>query len=123
MIDEKIHFDSIPAYQDFESLELGPHVDEEVAGESVWTKNPPVGWSIDDSGVPGVGDPEWDGVTEWAGWSFADKAWWAETAGDQLRSEFTKAKVLLLLQMGMNGMISLMLMVIWTPSSVGHSMS
>ena len=30
-----------------------------------------------------------DGVTEWAGWSFADKAWWTETAEDQDRSTFT----------------------------------
>lgn len=29
-----------------------------------------------------------DGVTEWAGWSFADKAWWVETADDQQRSQF-----------------------------------
>ena len=30
-------------------------------------------------------------MTEWAGWSFADKDWWAEATGDQRRSEFTKA--------------------------------
>ncbi|MHC4499220.1 MAG: LamG domain-containing protein, partial [Planctomycetota bacterium] len=74
--------------EDFESLVLGPSVDEEVAGDEVWTKTPPAGWIIDDSGVPGAGDPANDGVTEWAGWSFADKNWWAETAGDQERSLF-----------------------------------
>ena len=74
--------------EDFESLVLGPSVDEEVAGDEVWTKTPPAGWIIDDSGVPGAGDPANDGVTEWAGWSFADKNWWAETAGDQDRSQF-----------------------------------
>ena len=74
--------------EDFESLVLGPSVDEEVAGSEVWTKTPPTGWAIDDTGVPGAGDPANDGVTEWAGWSFADKNWWAETAGDQQRSEF-----------------------------------
>jgi len=91
VIDEDVNLESIPAHQNFESLELGPPVDEAVAGQRVWTKNTPSGWSIDDSGVPGIGDPERDGVTEWAGWSFADKVWWTETAGDQLRSEFTKA--------------------------------
>ena len=74
--------------EDFEGLTLGPNVDEELAGDEVWTKAPPSGWAIDDSGVPGVGDPANDGVTEWAGWSFADKNWWVETAGDQQRSQF-----------------------------------
>ena len=75
--------------EDFEGLTLGSSVDEEVAADNVWTKMPPAGWSIDDSGVPGVGTDN-DGVTEWAGWSFADKDWYAQTAGDQGRAEFTK---------------------------------
>ncbi|MBN2313703.1 MAG: hypothetical protein JXM79_07215, partial [Sedimentisphaerales bacterium] len=74
--------------EDFEGLALGPNVDETLAGDEVWTKTPPLSWVIDDSGVPGVGDPATDGVTEWAGWSFADKNWWIETAGDQQRSQF-----------------------------------
>ncbi|MFH1718260.1 MAG: LamG domain-containing protein [Planctomycetota bacterium] len=74
--------------EDFEGLVLGPNVDEGLAGGEVWTKAPPEGWMIDDSGVPGAGDPANDGVTEWAGWSFADKNWWVETAGDQERSQF-----------------------------------
>ena len=74
--------------QDFEDLPLGASVDEGVAGTAVWTKTTPAGWTIDDSGVPGVGNPDLDGVTEWAGWSFADKDWWVETAGDQERSQF-----------------------------------
>jgi len=74
--------------EDFESLVLGPSVDEEIPGDEVWTKTPPADWTIDDSCVPGAGDPANDGVTEWAGWSFADKNWWAETAGDQGRSQF-----------------------------------
>ena len=74
--------------EDFEGLELGPNVDEGLAGDEVWTKTPPAGWTIDDSGVPGAGDPANDGVTEWAGWSFTDKNWWVETAGDQNRSQF-----------------------------------
>jgi len=81
----------LPFSEDFNGLALGPNVDEAVAGDNVWTKTAPEGWMIDDSGVPGVGDPATDGVTEWAGWSFADAAWWAEAAGDQRRSEFTLA--------------------------------
>ncbi|MBC8468839.1 MAG: LamG domain-containing protein [Planctomycetes bacterium] len=77
--------------EDFESLVLGPNVDEALAGGEVWTKIPPDGWAIDDSGVPGAGDAANDGVTEWAGWSFANKTWWAETAGDQDRSQFVLA--------------------------------
>ncbi|MDA0751515.1 MAG: hypothetical protein O2964_12465, partial [Verrucomicrobia bacterium] len=76
------------AMEDFESLPLGPNVNEELAGENVWTKETPRNMSIDDSGVAGVGNDETDGVTEWAGWSFANKEWWTQTAGDQRRSEF-----------------------------------
>jgi hypothetical protein len=75
--------------EDFEGLPLGPNVDEGVAGEAVWTKTAPEGWLIDDSGMPGVGDPATDGVTEWAGWSFANKDWWVQTAGNQDRVTFT----------------------------------
>jgi hypothetical protein len=77
--------------EDFEGLALGPNVDEAVAGDEVWTKTPPPDWTIDDTGVPGAGDPANDGVTEWAGWSFADKNWWVETAEDQERSQFVLA--------------------------------
>jgi len=76
--------------EDFEGLKLGPKVDEGEPGAKVWTKTPPPGWSIDDTGIPGVGNPAQDGVTEWAGWSFADRLWWVKTAGDQERSTFTK---------------------------------
>lgn len=100
VIEENVQLESIPAYQNFESLELGPPVDEALSGERVWTKNTPLGWSIDDSGVPGIGNPAQDGVTEWAGWSFADKAWWTEIAGDQLRSEFTKAEGIIVIADG-----------------------
>ncbi|MHC4145403.1 MAG: LamG domain-containing protein, partial [Planctomycetota bacterium] len=74
--------------EDFEGLALGPNVDEALAGDAVWTDTPPEGWAVDESGIPGIGDPATDGVTEWAGWAFADKAWWTETAGDQNRSQF-----------------------------------
>lgn len=73
--------------ENFDGLELGSSVDEEVAADGVWTKTAPAGWNVDDTGIPGVGT-DLDGVTEWAGWSFASKDWWVETAGDQRRSEF-----------------------------------
>ena len=75
-------------FEDFEGLDLGPNVDEALVGDAVWTDTPPAGWSVDESGIPGIGDPNTDGVTEWAGWAFADKAWWTQTAGDQDRSLF-----------------------------------
>lgn len=76
-------------HEDFEGLTLGPSVEESQFGEAVWTKTPPAGWTIDDSGVPGAGDPANDGMTEWAGWSFASRDWWP-TVDDQRRSEFTQ---------------------------------
>jgi hypothetical protein len=75
--------------EDFEGLVLGPKVDESQPGVKVWTKKAPPGWTIDDTGVPGAGTAQ-DGVTEWAGWSFADRLWWTAAAADQRRSEFTK---------------------------------
>lgn len=77
-------------FEDFESVILGPNVDETFVPEpNAWTGTPPGGWSVDNSGVPGFGTPD-DGVTEWAGWSFADKEWWVAVAGDQRRSEFVR---------------------------------
>jgi len=73
--------------EDFEGLALGPNVDEALAGDAVWTDTPPDGWSID-SDIPGIGNPATDGVTEWAGWAFADKEWWIQAAEDQDRSLF-----------------------------------
>jgi len=83
-------------FEDFEGLALGSNVDEGIitgAGglqTNVWTKTAPTGWTIDDTGVPGAGDPAQDGVTEWAGWSFAKLSFWS-AAGGQNRSDFTKA--------------------------------
>ena len=61
--------------QNFNSLPLGPKVDETLAGTNVWTDVPPAGWSIDNSGVPN------GGVTEWSGWAFTDRNWWTSAAG------------------------------------------
>jgi hypothetical protein len=76
-------------FEDFEGLILGPNREEGVAGLKVWTKTPPAGWTQDDSGMPGLGNPATDGIIEWAGWSFANRDWWVRTAGDQRRSDFT----------------------------------
>lgn len=78
--------------ENFDGLTLGPNQEEAVAGDHVWTKTAPVGWVPNDSGVPGINNtPDNNGVTEWAGWSFADKTWWATAAGDQDRSKFERA--------------------------------
>jgi hypothetical protein len=63
----------------FDSLPLGPNVEEASAGDQVWTKTPPANWTVDDTGMPGYDQPDYadnDGRKEWAGWSFADVKWW-----------------------------------------------
>ena len=77
--------------ENFEGLTLGPNQEEALAGTNVWTKTAPTNWIPNDTGMPGgVTDPATNGVTEWAGWSFASKDWWAATAGDQGRSQFVR---------------------------------
>ena len=69
---------------------------------NVFTKTGPAGWEIDNTlstyngspttgnaGVPGAGLANY-GVDEWEGWSFANKDFWSEVAGDQNRSQFLK---------------------------------
>ncbi|MCH8121383.1 MAG: hypothetical protein IIC00_16865, partial [Planctomycetes bacterium] len=73
--------------EDFEGLTLGPSPEESPGTQGVWTNTPPPGWFIDSSGVPGFGDPANDGVTDWAGWVFAEKQFWIATDG-QRRDEF-----------------------------------
>lgn len=70
--------------QNFDSVPLGPSVDETPAGALVWSATPPAGWGINNAGLPG------GGVTEWRGWSFVSPSWWAQVAGDQGRAGFTK---------------------------------
>lgn len=50
---------------------------------------PPAGWTIDDSGMAGLGQAG-AGVSEWRGWSFASRDWWVQVAEDQRRSEFLR---------------------------------
>ena len=76
--------------ESFDSVTLGPNVDEGVESDAAWTAEPPEGWTVDNSKMPML-DGELIGTTEWRGWTFADSAWWAEAAGDQRRSEFANA--------------------------------
>ena len=83
--------------EDFEDLELGPHIEEGGGGGGdVWTNIPPEGWTTDNSGVPGIFNPPvdncpepetCDGVFDWANWAFVTKDAWIE-ADDQGRSAF-----------------------------------
>lgn len=79
--------------ENFDTVPLGPNPEEASKGAAVWTKTPPTGWVIDDTGMPGYGTPDYaanDGRTEWAGWSFADARWWP-TVDNQRRAEFLLA--------------------------------
>lgn len=77
--------------EDFDGLPLGAPLDEPSLGDpTAWTGAPPAGWTLDDSRVPGIGIPG-VGVREWEGWSFPDPIWWSSVAGNQRRSEFTRA--------------------------------
>ncbi|MGD9637086.1 MAG: lysyl oxidase family protein, partial [Pirellulales bacterium] len=73
--------------QNFDGLTLGPNVDESLANAHAWTDTPPAGWTMNDSGVPFLTSTT-RGVTEWKGWSFANKTWWSATAGNQGRGDF-----------------------------------
>ncbi|MFZ4575115.1 MAG: GC-type dockerin domain-anchored protein [Phycisphaerales bacterium] len=70
--------------QNFETVVLGPNVDEVTAGTNVWSSTFPAGWVVDRTGVPT------GGVTEWRGWNVANRAWWSTAAANQNRSQFTK---------------------------------
>ncbi len=73
--------------EDFEDLVLGTSPEESAGTPMVWTNIPSPGWIADNSGVPGFGDPANDGVTDWAGWAFAEKQFWIN-ADFQRREEF-----------------------------------
>ena len=72
--------------EDFEDVNLQDSIAEAVEGTNVWTDIPPEGWEItneipDDLGMP-----------EWRTWAIVDLSWWAETAGDQERTQFTSSE-------------------------------
>ena len=74
--------------EDFEGVPLGESVEEQIFEDEVWAATYE-GWTVENM-VPGQDeDEDFNGVTEWIGWTFADKEWWIDTAGDQRRSEFS----------------------------------
>ena len=96
--------------QDFESVALSnqssdPTIVNACGPQPVrFTHTPPAGWTWDTCStktyacrVPGcVPAPTacgpcgtTEGVREWEGWSFVQKDWWVQVAGDQNRSQFT----------------------------------
>ena len=81
--------------ENFDGLKLGPSQEEGVKKNNVWTKEGPKGWAIETEFKPKKGAaklPDGLGITEWMGWSFADHAWWTQTAGNQGRGNWKKAK-------------------------------
>ncbi|QOJ01515.1 MAG: hypothetical protein HRU70_13885 [Phycisphaeraceae bacterium] len=98
-------------FENFDSAVLNqvsgdPRVTSACTGNAPsFTHVPPAGWSWTGCGMPtfecrtGATCPPSgatcqfcgnnEGVFEWEGWSFADKAFWVRVAGDQRRSEFT----------------------------------
>ncbi len=77
--------------EDFEGLAplLGPYTSPtENGGDGTdWTATPPAGWIVDNIDM----SVEPPGVTEFEGWTFHDRDAWVATAGDQNRSQFTRA--------------------------------
>ncbi len=74
----------------FENVTLGPFQEETVgAGPQVWTNVFPAGWTTDNSGVPGIGNPATDGVRDWSNWAIAKKSAWDDNEQD--RELFTRA--------------------------------
>jgi len=74
--------------EDFEGVTLGPSPEEAPFPPiPVISGTPPTGWTVDDSGVPGIGDQANGGIDDWEGWAFVDAAFWV-AADDQDRSEF-----------------------------------
>ncbi|NOZ39768.1 MAG: hypothetical protein GXP24_06030 [Planctomycetes bacterium] len=82
---------SVIFQENFDQLPLRPPVDEDSGITKAFTHIPPVNWRIDSSGVPGVQNSS-IGVTEWEGWSFANKDFWIEVSNDQFRSQFTRGQ-------------------------------
>ena len=83
--------------ENFDSLELGQNYWEPGGSgpglglgtfPTAYTHTPPAGWTNDQSMVPTLNYPD-AGVPEWEGWSFTNKDWWVNVAGDQGRGGFT----------------------------------
>ena len=72
--------------EDFEDVNLQDSIEEGVQGTNVWSDTPPEGWEITNE------NPEDLGMPEWRTWAIVDLSWWAETAGDQERTQFTSSE-------------------------------
>ena len=81
--------------ENFEELALQQIVtfESEVRSREAWTNQVPSGpgvqgtWEIDNSLFdPATLADDLIGVSEFEGWTFVDKQWWINTAGDQDRS-------------------------------------
>ena len=83
-------------FEDFDSLVLSTNIEEGLPTiyTNVWTKTPPVGWSLDDSQMPNVVANVLtnNGVAEWNGWSFASNGFWSVVTDNQDRQLFTYGK-------------------------------
>ena len=78
--------DEVIYTEDFESVVLGPNVDEPNPPQNeAWSPDGPEGWTVENDLAAE------NGVTEWKGWTFADGIWWKLAAGDQDRRLFTDA--------------------------------
>jgi hypothetical protein len=96
-------------FEDFESVTLGPSVNERISTvpnkvtavqtdtntsprPNSFTHTPPTGWTLDNSEIPTppLGNND-DGVQEWEGWSFTTSEFWT-FADKQRREEFTKGE-------------------------------
>ncbi len=72
--------------EDFEDVNLQDSIAEAVKGTNVWSDTPPEGWEITKE------NPEDLGMPEWRTWAIVDLSWWAETAGDQERTQFSSSE-------------------------------
>jgi hypothetical protein len=90
-----LHFGSADALaqnvlwsENFDSLVLGPNVNEAIVDATAFTHDPPTDWSITNGAEL---EASTGGVEEWRGWSFADPGFWSQVDA-QRRSEFTRGQ-------------------------------
>ncbi|MEO1496218.1 MAG: PEP-CTERM sorting domain-containing protein [Planctomycetota bacterium] len=82
--------------EDFEGVALAPPIEEETETFSgtpdVVSRTGPAGWTVDNSGTPGLTpeptDPETDGVIDFGGWTYVNRLWWEQIEQD--RDDFTR---------------------------------